>query len=570
LAVISSLITVFIIIFLIEAGRTNYEHLELLIHIAFTASLGVFLFTAFRLFGDKNPLCLVGIGLLIGYYFILPDMEHPSSIVFQRHFFLTVLFFIMILWAKFWNENPTNEEFWEFTQRVVFGLFISIIFTGVLYAGISGAIFAVDKLFSLDINSKRYAQLWFLIVGVFGVTYFLSQIPSSQEKLITHIHTKVETIFTKYILTPITIVYFIILYTYTAKILITATFPKGILAWIIVAFSAVAIVTYLSWTPFWSENSKKYRRFLPLVLFLQTIMLGIAISMRVSNYAWTENRYLIALLGIWLFGISLYFLLFKNAKYKWLFITLSLIIATSQIGPFSAYSVGKSSQQNRLKTILQQNPSLSENTDVKIRYEISDIINYLHKNYGKDSLKTVIPEIVKKYEKQKDDKKRVWFVDFATKELGFKYISRWDMKAELKGDRPFSIYRDFSGILNVSGFDWEIDLYYEKPRENIQHKQMLLTGKISKNDTTMILDDKKLEIKEHNKTVANISLKNYFDELLSDINIRKIGDKKLNNDKLTFTHYDKNVSIKILFLDMLGDKNNTLTHIRAKVLYKRL
>ena len=55
--------------------------------------------------------------------------------------------------------------------------------------------------------------------------------------------------------------------------------------------------------------------------------------------AWTENRYMVLLLGIWLAGISLYFLLFKDAKIKWIFISLSVFIAVSQVGPLSAYAV---------------------------------------------------------------------------------------------------------------------------------------------------------------------------------------------------------------------------------------
>jgi hypothetical protein len=567
LAVISALITMVIIIFLIDVDRSDYPHLEILLHTVFVTSLGIFMFTAFRLFTEKNILCLIGVVLLIGYYLVLPDMLHPPDMIFQRHIFLFLLFFIMIFWAKFWKESPSNEEFWEFTQRVVFGFFISIIFSIVLYAGISGALFAVDKLFSLYIDPKRYVQLWFLVVGLFGVTYFLSQIPKSEDKLTAHAHTKVEMIFTKYILTPITISYFIILYAYTAKILITAAFPKGILAWIIVAFSAVAIVTYLSWTPFWSEKSKKYRRFLFLALFLQTIMLGVAISMRVAEYAWTENRYLIALLGVWLFGISLYFLLFKNAKYKWIFISLSLIIAVSQIGSFSAYNVGQKSQQNRLKTVLQNNPSLSDESDVKLRYEISDIISYLYRHYGKESLKPVLPKIVTKYENQSNEKKRNWFVAFVTKELGFEYVSRWDMKAELKGDMPFSVYRRMSGILNVSGYDWVVDLYYERETLNVVANKKI--GEISKIATKMVLTDKKLEIKENNKTISTISLENYYSSLLKDKHISKRRAIDVSGDKLTFIHKDENVSVKILFLDIFADKNGTFKNIGAKVLYKR-
>jgi hypothetical protein len=210
----------FLILFLIEVDGPKHEYFEEIIKIVFVLSLGIFMFTALRLFGDKNPLCFVGIVALIGYYFILPDMKNPTSIVFTRHFFLILMFFIMIWWSVFWKKSVTNEEFWEWNQQIVFGFLTSIVFTLVLFGGLSGALYAVDSLFSLDIDGKRYAQLIVSVIGLFGVNYFLSQIPKTTQNLNSHEYTKVEMIFTKYILTPLVIGYFLILYAYSFKILL--------------------------------------------------------------------------------------------------------------------------------------------------------------------------------------------------------------------------------------------------------------------------------------------------------------------------------------------------------------
>ncbi|HIP02911.1 MAG TPA: DUF4153 domain-containing protein [Campylobacterales bacterium] len=578
LAVISALITISLIIYLIEVDGPKYEHFETLIKIAFTASLGVFMFTALRLLGDKNPLCLVGIVSIVGYYFVLPDMKDPNSMIFERHFFLNLMFFIIILWASYWKSSPSNEEFWEWTQRVMFGFLTSILFAIILYAGLSGAIFSIDKLFSLDIDGKRYAQLIFLVMGLFGVNYFLSQIPKNPHKLIIHAYTKIETIFAKYIITPLVIFYFLILYTYTFKILATGSFPKGILAWIIIAFSAVAVITYLFWTPLWSERAKKYRRFLFLALFLQTIMLGVAISMRVTDYAWTEHRYMVALLGIWLFGISLYFLVFKNAKYKWIFITLTLFIMLSQIGPFSAYAIGKSSQQNRLQALLEKTKPLSEKSDIQDRYEVSDMIRYLDRRHGVESLKPIIPEIVTKFQDRNETKENERYVyydfpSFATKELGFNYVNRWDVQNAKNDNRPFSIYRPQIGALAVSGYDWMVETTYFKPRDRKRHMPDNFANKISKIDTTFRLTTENLEIKEANITIANIPLVNFYKEILTDAELKSFRYEPYlemkDFEKLNFDYKDENVSVKILIFDIHRDQNSTIENIYAKILYKR-
>lgn len=578
LAVITAMITMVLIIYLIEQENSKYEHFETLLKIAFTSSLGVFMFTALRLFGDKNPLCLVGIVAIVGYYLILPNMKEPSSMVFERHFFLNLMFFIMILWASYWKTNPSNEEFWEWTQRVIFGFLTSILFGVVLYAGLSGALFSIDKLFSLDIDSKRYGQLVFLVVGLFGVNYFLSQIPKNSHNLTIHAYTKIETIFTKYIITPLVIFYFLILYTYTFKILIIASFPKGILAWIIIAFSFVAVITYLFWTPLWSEKAKKYNRLLSLTLFLQTIMLGIAISMRISDYAWTEHRYMIALLGVWLFSISLYFLIFKNAKYKWIFISLTLLIMISQIGLFSAYAVGKSSQQDRLQSLLQKSQPLSEKSDINDRYEISDMINYLNRRHGLESLKPIIPEIVNNFQdrnKTKDIEKHIYynFSSYATKELGFNYVSRWDMEAEKKGNRPFSVYRQRIEVLDVTEYDWTIEINYFNKKDKKRNISNNHINKILKIDTLFTLNTDKLEIKEHNLTIAEISLNDFYKDILTDPKLKsfryELNSDTKDFDKLNFHYKDEKVNVKILVFNIYTDQNSSIEHIQAKILYKR-
>ncbi|RUA29805.1 MAG: hypothetical protein DSY76_03020, partial [Bacteroidetes bacterium] len=418
--VITTLVAMVLVLFLIEVDSHDAVYFEKVLRAVFVLSLGVFMFTALRLLGDKNPLCIVGIVALVGYYLILPNMKDvPSGMVFMRHFFLILAFFIMIWWAPFWKSNPDNRLFWEYNQQVVFGFLTSIVFTIVLYAGLSGALYALDSLFSLDIAPKRYGQLWVLTIGLFGVPYFLAQIPKDTKDLMPHTYTKVETIFTKYLLTPLVIGYFVILYAYTLKILVTQSWPKGILAWIIIAFSAVAITAYLFWTPIWSEKTKRYKRFFALALWLQTIMLAAALWMRIHAYGWTESRYMVALLGAWLFAISLYFLLFKGARYKWMFVSLSLLIMMSQIGPFSAYAIGKKSQQQRLQEILSTHQPLSSKTPRKIRYEISDKLQYLATHFGVESLEDIVPDIVKKFHETYPERKyhrEYAFASFATKE----------------------------------------------------------------------------------------------------------------------------------------------------------
>ena len=448
-------------------------------------------------------------------------------------------------------------------QRVIFGFLTSIVFSIVLYAGLSGALFSIDTLFSLEIQSKRYMQLLFLIFGLFGVNYLLSQIPKNPHSLTIHTYTKIEIIFTKYILTPLVIFYFFILYAYTFKVLIEENLPKGILAWIISIFCTVAIITYLFWTPLWSKKAKKYKNLLLLPLFLQTIMLGIAINIRVSAYAWTESRYMIAIFGVWLFGVSLYLILIKNAKYKWIFITLSLLLLVSQIGPFSSYAIGKSSQQNRLQALLKKTQPHFEKSDIKTRYEISNIIAYLYGKHSIESLRLIMPEIVAKFQnKTKLDDSCHNFPLFATNELGFSFVNRRD----LKKSRNFFNFHSQSETLNISNYDWLIRVSYSSHSKKGDYLSV-----IKEIDTAFILTENELEIKESNVTIANILLADFYKQILSNKELKniKLDNRSIasQNENSSLIYKDKNVSVKIIIDSIYRSKDVKNTHL--KVLYSK-
>lgn len=420
LALLSSLITTLIVIYFIHAEPHVLEGMNLILaKVATTAMLGAFVFTALRLLEysqiDINQILLSALGFLglVVYYLTLPDDMggFDAWIYLLRHIFLIILFFVTILWTPFVKSHLPNSDYWQYAKEVLFALMMTVLFSIVVIVGVNTALYAVEELFDLYIKGKYYFMIDVLIVGVFSVAYFLSQIPndplSSKARLQPP---RVEKFFTQYILTPLSLLYFVILYLYTAKVLVSMDWPKGILAWLIVAFSVVAVLTYLFWTHFANAQGGRWRRWIWLAIFLQTLMLFIAIGMRIDAYSWTENRYMVLLLGIWLAGISLYFLFFKTAKIKWIFISLSLLIGISQVGPFSAYAVSKSAQTSRLHTALEsmkkENLSASE-IPIKVRYEISDITLYLYNRYGIDIFVPIFPKITAEYKNLDKQRKEI-------------------------------------------------------------------------------------------------------------------------------------------------------------------
>lgn len=591
LVLISSLIATFIIIYFIQIEPKELEGIYLILaKIALTAMLGVFIFTAVRLLGgavtQRSHLfmtLLAFLGLII-YYFMLP--EHTRSfegiIVFFRHSFLTILFFIAILWTPFLKSNLNNSDYWEYAKQVLFSLVMTLIFTVVMILGVNGALFAVEKLFELSIKGKFYGQIDIFIVGVFSVSYFLSQIPGEPLKSRQTEHPpRVEKFFTKWILTPLSGLYFIILYAYTFKVLVTMDWPKGILAWLIVIFSAVAVLTYLFWTHFATNQTGRWRKWIWLAVLLQTIMLFVAIGMRIAEYSWTESRYMVFILGIWLAGISLYFLLLKKANIKWIFISLSLFIAISQVGPLSAYTVSKIAQTNRLENMLG---NLKKYNDTKkapleLRYEISDVIQYLHGRYGVDGLAQNFPKISTEFkvleakkeayqkalrakmkdkkvyaESKKEDKelhaifkdKPSYFPKYVTHELGFKFLNTWEYNKEKDPEyknahfnvmnKPYPVHH----AIDVKGYDYMIGFYGDAHMYR-KRKFVEPVWTLDDVDVSLLYEDHLLTIRKADKFIT-FDMKPYTEVL-----VKKYENKssELPQQELTMLKENDGLKVKI-------------------------
>ncbi len=521
----------------------------ILAKLSIVSSLGFFLFTALRLLKkgvDTTTYRVILLSILVSlaaYFLSLPEISKMHLTNLEKHLFLTLLSFFSILWVPFLNKALDNKKYWAYAKRVIFAFFISGFFTFVLLTGINVAIFSIQVLFDYKISGEYIEMVNASIIGIFSTSYFLSQIP--QEPSFSKDSTEdslIEKFFTKYILTSLSVVYFLILYLYTTKVLISMEWPKGILSWLIVAFSFVAILTYLFWTPYTSKEGSRWRKLMWLGILLQSGMLFMAITMRINQYSWTENRYMVFIFGVWLVGISLYFLFYKKAKIKWIFISLSIILFISQIGGFSSYEVSKKAQTKRLATALKTYMRNKKKASYELKYNISSITAYLYNHYGIESLESIYPKITaefktlqekeKKLRKEfKDNKERdalykklealygnrpQIFPNFATHELGFRFIYSWEYrnrdklqgkphileyftrniqeKAESLGEYNFMI-----NFINLESSSERKPIYIKNIGVTISLKQGILTIKRENDaiDIDIIAFAKKIAQKHH-------------------------------------------------------------------------
>ena len=517
--------------------------------IAFVSSLGIILFPTLQLFWSNFLMSIFGILLLLGYYYILPVDISSDSNIFVRHAFLILATFLMFIWTPFINVKISNKNIWEWTQNFILMLLYTVLFSIILYAGISLALYAIEQLFEIDIPSKRYAQLAVLVFGIYGVNLFLSQIPKYILLLQVRTYTKAEEIFTKYILTPLTIGYFLILFAYSAKILITMQWPSGVVVWISILFSIIAISTYLFWTPLWKKENIKFKRAIWMAIFLQTIMLGLSIWMRIDEYGITESRYFIALFGSWLILMSFYFVLIKEASYKWFFVTLTILLIGSQFGKYSAVEISKKDQISRLKHMIKDDKFISQQLGIKDKQNIYFTIKYLYSHHGIDSLSEITPEIIKKY---KENNSTIYFPNFVVKELGLGDISSWN------NDRYkiFDISQNRE-VKNISGYQYLISLHYDSSYKKIYNIDNNISIKIQNNYLYII---------QNNETTTNISLNEFLKSLNPTTNIYY---NQIPAGKMVYKYEDNQSKIKILLNSIRVSQDNNITSMDGDILFSK-
>jgi len=111
IASIFAIVTALLFIYIIEFNSHNQTVNNLIL----TTILGYISFISIRFIGSKTAY-IIGVILLIGYYYTLPTSDFSYHIVY-REIGLFFLFLTSIFWAKYIKAKPDNLEFWEWTSR---------------------------------------------------------------------------------------------------------------------------------------------------------------------------------------------------------------------------------------------------------------------------------------------------------------------------------------------------------------------------------------------------------------------------------------------------------------------
>ena len=306
-------------------------------------------------------------------YLLMERLDTQIGIYkFFAAFFTTHLF---LAFAIFYKENQ-KILFWEMNQIFLTRFAVAVLYSLIIYAGISIALLSIDVLLNVKINNRFYGHLFIWTAGFLNTLFFLSGLPKLNEPFHTdswNSYPLVLKILVQYILLPLVTIYLGILYLYILKILIEWNIPKGWVSYLVLCFSIAGILSLLLIEPLKEQSEhrwiKTFYQYFYLALLPLIVLLFVSIGLRIWDYGFTVPRYYVFILALWLTFITFYFLFSPKKNIQTIPISLFSIGLISFLPPFSADFVSEYSQLSRLERILTASGALKDGKIKKVDWK---------------------------------------------------------------------------------------------------------------------------------------------------------------------------------------------------------
>lgn len=546
-----------------EDNTVFNEMSELYVPLIMTCFLAVFLLVSLVLLTEKLKWSLkrgsllqsIGILLLLTYYLTLP--KQLNDLAYIRFVLYALGLFFSLTFVPFIGSRQVGY-FWQYNRIFFARIFGTIFYALVIYIGIAIALLAIQNLFSINFASNVYVYLFVVIAGSVAPCFFLSNMPNQTDELtlLEDYYPKGLKIFVQYILLPLVTIYGLILYVYGMKIILTANWPIGWVAYLVIAFSVLGILSIALIWPLRNDERegwiKNFSRFFYIGLLPLILLLSVAIYKRVSQYGITEQRYFIMLTAAWLTFIALYFLISKTKNLKVISISFCVGLFLSSFGPWGAFDISKKSQLRHLEQIFKRNNLLDKGQYKagKINWEeeteLSSVVQYLVEMH---SAKVLQPYLRQNIGELLDKDVSAYSRGAAEKVLqlmNLNYVNSWERRNE------FSLRAEDRSSVSVSGYDEYIpyalsiyqDFDYEKNPSTL--KQIHKLGKDSV--TVTLVPGKSIDIKFDG--VGQILSLNLVTVAQKLANIKPNGNGMVPREDLYFNLSGKLVDMKICFGDI--------------------
>jgi hypothetical protein len=334
---------------------------------------------------------LVGI-CLFGIYVIPADIDDARPPFWYGYFLLKFCLHLGIALTPILYTRD-SKLLWQFNLNLFLRFVFSFINAAIVYVGLALALLSIDKLFDVGWYDEIYLDTWFICAFSIHPLLFLGGIARISELEASKDFPKPLHFSLKFVGLPLTALYLTIIYAYVAKIVFQWDWPNGWVAMPIFILAVISLLVYvlsipLSRSESWSLH---FHKWLFRLIFPLSIVLILALQVRLGDYGMTINRYLGIGLGIWLLGISLASLIRPKLHVGWIPATLLLAtLASIYGGPFGAFGWSQRAQIERIETLAielgvwkdEQLVPTDAATDPELTKQFESSLRYIYGNFG--------------------------------------------------------------------------------------------------------------------------------------------------------------------------------------------
>ena len=423
-----------------------------------------------------------------------------------------IIFFLLFLLVPLIGKKDEEEKYF---QSVVVDKIVTILYSMVLFLGLTAVFLTVDGLSLIKLKEEIYIEIWLFVVFVFAMIFFASKLKKVNESLEEYEIHKIFRLLIYFIVIPLITMYTGILYIYFGKMLITRSWPQGLVSHLILWYTIFSLFIMIMVTPMREKDlaAKTFKNYFPFVSVPLLILSIVSISKRISQYGVTELRYFIVLLGIWLI-FCMVSSIFK-ARLSVILISLIVVVYISVFSPINNRRITIMSQNKRLERILIKHGLLKDGKLVKNsglnenqKYEVTDVLNYiLGIRDKKDGVRNLYPfgkEDGKPYKKIEEFEKEIGIDDswYKYKYSASEYFTVFVINENMLNNQNNNIEEVKGYEYIISGLDG-----YNFQENSVKEYYGKYPVKISKNNISVYNENKeeliKIEISEILKGILN-------------------------------------------------------------------
>ena len=513
---------------------------------------------------------LITLVFIIFYRFYYLSGKNSSSTLdsLEQLMATGIIFFLCFLLVPVIGKKDEEEKYF---QSVIVDKTVTILFSVVLFLGLIAVFATIDGLSLIKLDSNIYIETWLFVVFVFSVIFFLSKLKKVDESLENYEIHKIFKFLIYFIVIPLITTYTGILYVYFGKMLITRSWPQGLVSHLILWYTIFSLFIMIMVTPMAKKDSvarvfKKYFPFASLPLLVLSI---VSISKRISQYGMTPSRYFVVLLAMWLI-FCMVSSIFK-ARLSVILISLITVVYISVFTPVNNRRITLMSQNKRFEKILVKYGLLKDGKLVKKpelakekKYEVTDVLNYIlginDRRNDIENLKPFGKTDGKPYKDREEFEKSLgidttWYQysDFVS--IGDSYFVTFGINENV-------LVSQYNGIEEVKEYDYAITNLESYFTDNNNVKEFFGKYPVKLSQEGIAVYDGKIE---DNKELIKVNMPEIVDKIIKNPEIQQRTNKRKDEIKdsvvpeniLEFTGENEKVKykVKVIEISVTGEEH---------------